>query len=382
MARPLSVILRVLAIAGSIAGLAIWYTATRLNAPLDAGSPWRLAVWAGVLLVWLFPLARLLTMNRGSFHALTHGGFYLVGLGATLLVGLWILDIVGLVLGHFLVQMPASSPWTLLALCVGLTLFGLSQALKGPAVKYVPIVQHGLAKGLQGLRIAQISDLHVSSLLGADYVQRIVDLVMAEKPDLIAVTGDLVDGPRHELQGAVAPLSGLKAPLGTFYVTGNHEYIWGAAAWVKDFKSLGFTVLDNAHRVVEREHATMLVAGINDLSAGRMGSADRPDADKAVQGAPATDFRLFLAHQPGAWPLAEHIRADLMLSGHTHAGQFFPFPGIVKLFHRYFNGLYRHKDKMWIYVNPGAGFWGPPNRLGVPTEITLIELLGAKATPA
>jgi predicted MPP superfamily phosphohydrolase len=172
----------------------------------------------------------------------------------------------------------------------------------------------------------------------------------------------------------VAPLSDLQAPLGVFAVTGNHEYIWGAEAWVKDFRALGLRVLDNAHEVLHKDGATVLVMGISDLSAARMGSADRPDVGKAMHGAPQADFRLFLAHQPKAWKQAKEAGADLMLAGHTHAGQFFPFQGVVALFHKYFSGLYRHEDGFWIYVHAGSGFFGPPNRLGVPKEITLLEL--------
>jgi hypothetical protein len=105
-----------------------------------------------------------------------------------------------------------------------------------------------------------------------------------------------------------------------------------------------------------------------------MGSTDRPDVAKAMQGAPQADFRLFLAHQPKAWKEAHRAGADLMLAGHTHAGQFFPFQGIVSLFHRYFNGLYRHEDAFWVYVHAGSGYMGPPSRLGVPKEIALLEL--------
>jgi predicted MPP superfamily phosphohydrolase len=255
-----------------------------------------------------------------------------------------------------------------------MSLLGIWAALRGPSVKMVPIPHPGLHPDLHGLRIAQISDLHVSELLGESYVRKVVDQLMSLKPDLIAITGDLVDGPRHQLKDAVRPLADLKAPMGVHYVTGNHEYFWGAQGWISDFRQFGFEVLENSHRLIGRAAAKLLVVGVNDHSAGRFGEGSGPDALKAVEGAPKADFTLFLAHQPQAYSMAEEVKSDLMLAGHTHGGQFMPFPGLVKLFHRYFKGLYRHEDKFWVYVNPGSGFWGPPNRLGVPAELTLLEL--------
>jgi predicted MPP superfamily phosphohydrolase len=258
---------------------------------------------------------------------------------------------------------------------LGMSLLGLRTALAVPEVRSLTITKANLHAGLEGLKIAQISDLHLSSTTTVSGIQALVDKVLAEEPDLIAVTGDLVDGPRQLLQEVLQPLEGLKAPLGVHYVTGNHEYFWGAEGWISDFKRIGFEVLENAHRVVSRNGANLMIVGINDPTAGRVSPGSGPDLQKALWGAPGdADFRLFLAHQPSAWPLAEAAQSDLMLAGHTHGGQFLPFPGLVSLFHKYFKGLYRHNERLQVYVSPGSGFWGPPNRLGVPPEITLITL--------
>jgi predicted MPP superfamily phosphohydrolase len=374
MRRRLSFLIRFLPIACSVLGLAAWYSSRRLCAPLEAGSPWRPAIQVALGLVWAFPLARILSMGRLKAEGLWHVGFYLLGLAATFLLCMLAVDLAALVLGLFSLSIPLQTPWFLGAICFLMSLWGLKTAFALPGIVHIPIPHQALHPELKGLRIAQVSDLHISNMVGKAFVQQVVEAVMAQNPDLIAITGDLVDGPVEDLREAIKPLGLLRAPLGVFYVTGNHEYIWGAQAWVEEFKALGFEVLDNAHRLLRHGQAKLLVIGINDLSAERMGSEDRPDVDQALRGAPEADFRLFLAHQPQAWRSAQTAKADLMLAGHTHAGQFFPFQGIVSLFHRYFKGLYRHEDEFWVYINAGSGFWGPPNRLWVPTEITILEL--------
>jgi hypothetical protein len=133
-------------------------------------------------------------------------------------------------------------------------------------------------------------------------------------------------------------------------------------------------VLENKHRMEPRGKASVMVVGVNDPTATRVGAGDGPDLEAALRGATKADFMLFLGHQPSLWPLAEQAGADLFLAGHTHGGQFWPFPPIVSLFHKYFVGLYRHSAKLQVFVHSGSGFWGPPNRLGVPPEVVLLVL--------
>jgi len=250
---------------------------------------------------------------------------------------------------------------------------GFGQAVKGPRVKRVTVPVRGLAAGLRGLRVVQISDLHVGPTIRREAVESVVDRALALEPDLIAITGDLADGTPARLARHVEPLSRLRAPLGVYYVTGNHEYYWGAGAWVEKAKELGFVPLVNENRVVSRGGARLLVGGIPDESGGMFLSGHEPDAIKAAAADGVIDLRLLLAHRPDGVPAAEKAGFDLQLSGHTHGGQFFPASLFIGLFHRYARGLDRH-GRMQVYVSPGTGYWGPAHRFAVPSEITLLTL--------
>jgi hypothetical protein len=250
---------------------------------------------------------------------------------------------------------------------------GLGQAVKGPRVKEVAVPVAGLSAGLRGLRIVQISDLHVGPTIRRRDVERVVERALALEPDLIAVTGDLVDGTVARLARHVAPLARLRAPLGVYYVTGNHEYYWGPGAWVEKVKELGFIPLINENRVVSRGGARLLVGGIPDESGGSFVPGHDPDVRRAAAADGPIDFRLLLAHRPDGVPAAERAGFDLQLSGHTHGGQFFPVSLLIGFFHKYSRGLERH-GRMRVYVSPGTGYWGPAHRFAVPAEITLLTL--------
>lgn len=251
---------------------------------------------------------------------------------------------------------------------------GLKQAVRGPRGREVAVPVRGLPEGLRGLRVAQISDLHVGPTIRRRQVERVVERTMALKPDLIALTGDIGDGDPSRLQDALAPLSRLRAPLGVYYVPGNHEYYWGAKAWLAEMRALGLVPLVNENRVVDSGGARLLVAGIPDEQGGMFLPGHEPDHLRAAEGAENADFKLLLAHRPDGASAAERAGFDLQLSGHTHGGQFFPANLFVGLFHRFARGLER-AGRMWIYVSPGTGYWGPPNRFGVPAEITALTLV-------
>jgi predicted MPP superfamily phosphohydrolase len=174
----------------------------------------------------------------------------------------------------------------------------------------------------------------------------------------------------------VAPLAGLHAEYGKFFVTGNHEYYWDAAGWLTEVERLGFQTLVNGHHLIERGNATLLVVGVTDHFAG---GAHRSNPTAAVAGAPKADVRLLLAHQPVSAFAAQRVGFDLQISGHTHGGQYFPFNLLIRLFQPFVSGLHRLED-MWLYVSRGTGYWGPPIRLGARSEITLIELAPASDT--
>ncbi|HVE12538.1 MAG TPA: metallophosphoesterase [Elusimicrobiota bacterium] len=250
---------------------------------------------------------------------------------------------------------------------------GVKQAVRGPRVRKVRVPVPGLAPGLRGLKIAQISDLHVGPTIRRRMVERVAARAMALEPDLIAVTGDLADGTPERLAGSLEPLARLRAPLGVYYVTGNHEYYWGARAWLAKARALGWTPLVNENRVVSRRGAALLVAGVPDEQGGQFVSGHAPDQRRAAAADAEPAFRLLLAHRPDGAAAAARAGFDLQLSGHTHGGQFFPASLFIGLFHRYTRGLAR-AGRMWIHVSPGTGYWGPAHRFAVPSEVTLLTL--------
>lgn len=261
----------------------------------------------------------------------------------------------------------------ILALSGGMAAVGYSQARRLAEVERVPLLVPGLPEGLRGLKIAQVSDIHIGPTLRADTAQAIAERVNSLQPDLIAVTGDLVDGEVPSLAAHVAPLGTMRAPLGVFFVTGNHEYYSGVGPWLDHLRGLGWRVLLDEHVVLPVRGAALLVAGVPDISADRFERDHLSDPELAIAGAPPVDFRLLLAHQPRSAFAAAKAGFDLMLAGHTHGGQYFPYTWLIRLAQPFSAGLHR-LEQMWVYVNRGTTYWGPPIRLGAPQEITLIEL--------
>jgi len=195
----------------------------------------------------------------------------------------------------------------------------------------------------------------------------------------VAITGDLVDGRVEDLRDDVAPLAGLRSRHGSFFVTGNHEYYSGARPWTALLRSLGVQVLDNRHVLLHHEGASLVMAGVADWSAHHFEPADRSDARRAMAGAPPdAGLRVLLAHQPRSAPAAAEAGFDVQLSGHTHGGQFWPWNHFVRLQQPFTAGLHR-LGRLWVYTSRGTGYWGPPLRLGAPSEITLLRFVAAPA---
>lgn len=253
------------------------------------------------------------------------------------------------------------------------SILGMFQAVSGPKVCEVEIPLANLPKEFDGFKIVQISDLHVGPLIGRAYTQNVVNIANSLGADLIALTGDFVDGTVDTLREDLTPLTQLKAKHGLFFVTGNHEYYWGAEAWCQEFRRMGFRVLLNEHAVITENQSSIVLAGVTDYRAYQFDVAHATSPSKALEGHPKDAIKILLAHQPSSYEEAFKAGVHLQLSGHTHGGQFFPWSLVVGLAHRYFKGLYNHQG-MWIYVNRGTGYWGPPIRLGVPSEVTLLKL--------
>lgn len=262
------------------------------------------------------------------------------------------------------------------------TALGLWNARRTAAVVEVDVPIAGLPAALHGFTIAQISDIHVGPTIKAPYLRRIVDAVNRLRADMVAVTGDLVDGSVRELSAHVAPLGELQSRHGTFFVTGNHEYYSGAAGWVTELRRIGLRVLMNEHVVVRHDGADLVVAGVTDFSAHHFDPAQRSDPQAALAGAPqAAGTRVLLAHQPRSADAAERAGFDLQLSGHTHGGQFWPWNLFVPLQQPFTAGLNRLR-RLWVYTSRGTGYWGPPKRFGAPSEITRLRLVSMAPRPA
>ena len=251
--------------------------------------------------------------------------------------------------------------------------FGFYSSRKGPTIMDQDIFLESLPAGFENFTIAQISDLHVGPTIKRPYVENVLKKISHLNPDLIAVTGDLVDGSVKYLKSELQPLKDMIASNGTFFVTGNHEYYSGVDQWLDETDRLGMKNLINSNELISKAGDQIAIAGITDLRAHQIKPAHRSDPELALRSVPEDITKIVLAHQPNSIHSVHETGADLQLSGHTHGGQFWPFTYPVKMTHPYIAGLHDHQGTQ-IYVNRGTGYWGPPLRIGVPAEITLIRL--------
>lgn len=231
-----------------------------------------------------------------------------------------------------------------------------------------------LPEALNGLRMVQISDIHIGLTLDGEYLSHVVSKVNSLKPDLIVITGDLVDGYVNTLQKEVRPLAALKAPQGVFFVTGNHEYYFRANEWTIFLQTLGILVLDNRAVEIGDVKHPLLLAGVNDYQANRFDDVEGLDLEKALAGRNAEQEVVLLCHQPKIIHDAAQADVGLVLSGHTHGGQIWPFNYLVRLQQPFLKGHIQYNHRSQLYINQGTGYWGPPMRLGTTSEITLITL--------
>ncbi len=374
----------------------------RLAAPFQGATTW--LIWGGLVAnAVALPLSMFLSRTGGD-SSLSNGvavlGFTLMGTWSVLVALMlgwevlrllaWIWDastgLAGLQMGTdaWLPTDPAqrmlwarAARWGVLGVTALLGLAGVLTGLREPVVERTRVEIQDLPAALDGFRIVQISDLHVGPTNREAFIRRVVDEVNALEPDLVAVTGDLVDGPVDALRSQVAPLEDLRARHGAYFVTGNHEYYSGVHAWLGHVETIGMVPLVNEHRTLVHEGERVVVAGIPDHRAASLVPSHVPDPARSLVGAPEdAAVKLLLAHQPRSAPAAAEAGFDLVLAGHTHGGQYVPWTWIIHLVEPYIAGLYRI-DETWLWVNRGTGTWGPPLRLGSPKEITVLELTQA-----
>jgi len=358
------------------------YIGWRLLPPLTRG-PLGLTVGILVLLGVCLLILRSVRLRSNSAHGfaslLNWSGLIAMGFFSSLFVATLLRDLV-LLVASLILPPDRAAAWVrpsaimVLALTAAASLVGLLRA-RHPKLVEVEVPIPNLPPALHGFSIAQISDLHVGPTIRRGFVTRIVERVNRLEADVIAVTGDLVDGSVGQLQAETAPLAALNARRGVYFVTGNHEYYSGEREWTREISRLGLSVLKNAHVVLAQDGAKIVLAGVTDYSAGHFDPAQRSDPVAALRGAPPdAAVRILLAHQPNTAPAAAQAGFDLQISGHTHGGQFLPWNFFVGFFQPFTSGLYRRED-LCVYVSRGTGYWGPPNRFGVPGEITRLRLV-------
>ena len=334
----------------------------------------------GVLLAvcfWLLPKGFRIRDDRGAWAVMLP--WLAMGFFSYLLV-LTILRDLSLIASVLALSPQAHQSWirisatAVMALTPAITLAGFFMARRVAPVVNVNVPLAGLPKELEGFTIAQISDIHVGQTIKRNFVAAIVDRVNLLKADMIAITGDVADGSVPDLAQHTEPLARLASRHGTYFVTGNHEYYSGVHAWIRELERLGARVLVNEHVVIDHDGAALTVAGVTDYSAHHYDPSHRSDPLAAAKGAPEHAPKLLLAHQPRSANSAEAAGFELQLSGHTHGGQFWPWNFLVRLQQPFIAGLNR-LGRMWVYTSRGTGYWGPPMRFGIPSEITLIRLV-------
>jgi predicted MPP superfamily phosphohydrolase len=323
-------------------------------------------------LVWYDVLPE--TLNKLT-RAVTHFDMGLLGLMLTLIIARDIIFVPIAYAKPGLVDQVFSGTATgcMFGLSFILLTFGYHHAQAGPVIKYVNIPMVNLSPSLEGYIILQISDLHAGPAIDRSYVENVLTQIKDIKVDVIALTGDIADGKFTKYHDRAAPIAVLSAKAPVLYIPGNHEYLHDSNQWRAYFEHMGFQSLFNANTVITHKGSSILFAGIIDPEVKEVDPGQKPDITLAMQNAQAADLKILLSHRPDVAKEAAPI-FDLQLSGHTHGGQFFPWSLLMSLFKPFASGLHQC-DKMWIYTNPGTGFWGPPIRLGTTSEITVLRLI-------
>ncbi|MEU0874908.1 metallophosphoesterase [Nocardia brasiliensis] len=309
--------------------------------------------------------------------------------GDTLLGAMWVVfswsvlgNVAGLALAVGGMSDPARSRVVaagVFVIATALVAWGVFEARRVPRVRTVEVPIRGLGPGLDGLRLVVVTDTHFAALDRLRWSEKVVDVVNAQRPDIACHAGDLADGSVAKRHPQVDPLGKVDAPLGRFYITGNHEYFGDAQGWIEHMTSIGWQPLHNQHETVTRGGDRLVIAGIDDpTGVGLPGHG--PDLRTALAGADRTVPVVLLAHQPKQITDTAAAGIDLQISGHTHGGQIWPFHYLVRLDQPVVAGLSRHGANTQLYTSRGTGFWGPQLRVFAPSEITVLVLRTAPAT--
>jgi uncharacterized protein len=352
-----------------------------------------IAAWAGLILFFVLPIVSMAFIRRSGGEWPILSWVTYVGLGFLSFVFflllardiLWFIAWVGrrfsaLVSREKNEPDPSRRQFLLQSLNLGVvgasalaTSYGIYEARKTPGLVKLDIPIARLPQAFDGFRIVQICDIHAGLTVDRDWVEKVVEEVQKQSADLIAFVGDMVDGSVPALETTVAPFMDLQAPYGKFFTTGNHEYYSGALPWIEHARVLGFDVLMNEHRKIEKNGSSIVLAGVTDYTAGQFFKDQASDPHKAVEGTSTEDVRILMAHQPRTLYQFGDLKIDFTMHGHTHGGQFIPWNWFATIGQPFIKGLHRWNEGL-VYVSKGTGYWGPPVRLGARSEVTVFSL--------
>jgi predicted MPP superfamily phosphohydrolase len=378
----------------SVLSIGYFYMAWRLIIPFHLDAPYKQAAWTVLTLMYLIPFSSFFMVRFAEKYSGLYSwiGYVSLGFLSFVFVALVFRDVAWLVgLGcEKLLSILSSTPQTfdaakrdfliqttnlgVLGVAGTLTAYGVYEARKKPGIVNVDIPIASLPKEFDGFRIVQISDIHAGLTIKRDFIETVADEVKKLSPDLIAFTGDMADGSVAHLKYDLEPLANIYAPHGKFFVTGNHEYYSGVDQWTTHAREMGYDVLMNEHRLVTKNGASIVLGGVTDYGGGGFSPAHKSDPAKAFAGAPADTARLMMAHQPRSLFHINELGIDLVMMGHTHGGQFFPWNLVATIGQPFIKGLNKFGEKTWAYVSKGTGYWGPPVRVGARSEITVLTL--------
>lgn len=350
---------------------------------LGSGASWPSAVvvvGTAVVVAAFVALPLLMVVGHGRRH---RDGAAVAGdalLGAMWVLFVW--SVIGQLVGLGLLVAGVEDPTrarivagAVVTVVVLLLAWGYTEAMRVPRLRHVDITIPRLGRGLDGLRVAVVTDTHFGPIDRSRWTAGVVERVNSLGADVVCLVGDIADGTAEVREPQARPLADVRASMARVYVTGNHEYISEAQGWLAYMENIGWDTLHNRHLVVERDGSALVVAGVDDATARGSGvDGHGADLDAALDGADRTAPVLLLAHQPKQVGDAVAAGVDLQISGHTHGGQIWPFNFLVRLDQPVVHGLSAHGERTQLYTSRGTGFWGPPFRVFAPSEITVLTL--------